>query len=157
MGQLRIFPETPFDAIARDQSEIDALLDEMHGHKSADWHAAKDRLRNESQRLVAEHWRAIDALAKVLWSKPWKPREQLPPIDAAWSSDKTEKSMDAMEVEAVVKEFGCTHESGPTGGELCPSARKSIMIDTLSPIPVWMMVTSKLHERRPNRPNSCLL
>ena len=27
------------------------------------------------------------------------------------------------------------------------------MIDTLSPIPVWMMVTSKLHERRPNGPD----
>ncbi len=106
MGQVRIFPETPFDAIARDQSEIDALLDEMHKHKSAEWHAEKNRLSNESERLVAEHWRAIDALAKALWSKPWKPQEQLPPSDAAWSSDKTEKSMDAVEVEAVVKEFG---------------------------------------------------
>jgi hypothetical protein len=55
---------------------------------------------------LVDHSRAIDALAKALWSKPWTPREQLDPIDAAWSSDKTEKSMDAMEVEAVVKEFG---------------------------------------------------
>ncbi len=106
MGQVRIFPETPFDAIAKDQSEIDALLDEMHERKSADWYAAKEMLRNESERLVAKHWRAIDALAKALWSKPWKPQEQLPLVDPAWSIDKTEKSMDAMEVEEVVKEFG---------------------------------------------------
>jgi hypothetical protein len=106
IGQVRIFPETPFDAIAKDQSQIDVLLDEMHRHKSTDWYAAKDRLRKESERLVAEHWQAIDAQAKALWSKPWKPQEQLLSMDAAWSSDKMEKSMDAKEVEAVVKEFG---------------------------------------------------
>jgi hypothetical protein len=105
-GQLRIFPEMEYAAIAKDQSQIDELLDEMYPHKSSDWHAAKDRLRDESEKLVAEHWPAIDALAKALWAKPWKPQEQVPLIDAGWSDDTVEKSMDSTEVEAIVKPFG---------------------------------------------------
>jgi hypothetical protein len=54
-GQVRIFPDMEYEAIAQDQSQIDALLDEMYPHKSGDWLTAKDRLRDESERLVAEH------------------------------------------------------------------------------------------------------
>jgi hypothetical protein len=105
-GQVRIFPEMEYEAIAKDQSQIDELLDEMYPHKSEDWHAAKDKLREESARLVAAHWPAIDALAKALWAKPWKPQEQIPPPDVGWSDDTVEKSMDAKEVETIVKPLG---------------------------------------------------
>ncbi len=105
-AQVRVFAEIDYVAIKKDISRIDALLDEMYAHESADWLAAKDRLRDESEGLVAEHWPAIVALAKALWDKPWKPQEQLPPLDIGWSDDTVEKSMDAKEVEAVLKPFG---------------------------------------------------
>jgi hypothetical protein len=48
-------------------------------------------------------------------------------MDAAWSSDKIEKSMDAKEVKAVVREFGLQPMIRPdAAGKLCPSACKSI-------------------------------
>jgi hypothetical protein len=105
-GQVRVFAEIEDDAIAKDQSQIDELLDEMYPHKSVDWQAAKNKLREESHELVAEYWPAIEALAKTLWAKPWKPQEKLPTIDMGWSDDKVEKSIDAKEVEAIVKPFG---------------------------------------------------
>lgn len=117
-GQVRIFPEMEYEAIAKDQSQIDALLSEMYVHKSEEWHAAKDRQRNESKRLVAEHWLAIDALAKALWAKPWRSREQLPASDMGWSDDTVEKSMGAKEVEAVVKPFGLNPNIRPDAAGL---------------------------------------
>lgn len=105
-GQVQISPDMEYEAIAKDQSQIDELLDEMYPHESEDWHAAKNKLREESGRLVAAYWLAIDALAKALWAKPWEPQERLPPIDVGWSDDTVEKSMDAMEVEGTVKPFG---------------------------------------------------
>jgi hypothetical protein len=105
-GQVRIFPDLERAAIAHDQSQIDALLDEMHLHESAEWYAAKDRLRDESERLVAEHWPAIDAVATALWGKPWKNREELPQAEMGWSDDRIEKSLNAKEVEAIVRPFG---------------------------------------------------
>ena len=105
-GQVRIFPHMGYAAIAKDESQIDELLDEMYPHKSSDWYAAKNRLRDESERLVAENWPAIDALAKGLWSKPWKPQGQVPPVDAGWSDDTVEKSMGSREVEAILTPFG---------------------------------------------------
>jgi hypothetical protein len=104
--QVRIFPDIEYDAIAKDQSQIDELLDEMYPHRSQDWNAAKDKLRENSDRFVARHWPAIDALAKALWAKSWTPQKQLPPSDLGWSSDTVEKSMDAREVAAIVKPFG---------------------------------------------------
>jgi hypothetical protein len=56
----------------------------------------------KAERLVAEHWPAIEALAKALWAKPWKPQEQL---DSGWSDDTVEKSIDAKEVEVILKPF----------------------------------------------------
>jgi hypothetical protein len=105
-AQVRVFEETDYVAIKKDISRIDALLDEMYAHESEEWLAAKDKLREESDRLVAANWPAIVALAKALWDKPWKPQEQLPPIDVGWSDDTIEKSMGATEVEAVLKPFG---------------------------------------------------
>jgi hypothetical protein len=105
-GQVRIFAEIEDDAIAMDQSQIDELLDEMYPHKSEDWQAAKNNLREESDRLVEKYWPAIEVLAKALWAKPWKPQEQLTPIDVGWSADTVEKSIDAKEVEVIVKPFG---------------------------------------------------
>src|SRR5580704_18694471 len=64
-GQVRIFAEIEYDAIAKDQNQIDELLDEMYPHKSVDWQAAKDNLSEESDRLVAKYWPAIEALAKA--------------------------------------------------------------------------------------------
>ncbi len=69
-GQVQIFPEIEYEAIAKDQSQIDELLDEMYPHNSEEWQAAKNKLRKESNRLVAEYWPAIEALAKALWTKP---------------------------------------------------------------------------------------
>ena len=105
-GQVRIFAEIEYDAIAKDQYQIDELLDEMYPHKSVDWRAAKDNLSEKSDRLVAKYWPAIEALARALWAKPWKPQEQLPPIDMGWSDDAVEKSLGAKEVEAILKPFG---------------------------------------------------
>lgn len=105
-GQVRIFPDMECEAIADDQKHIDALLDEMYQHKSDEWFEAKDKLRDESERLVAENWPVVEALAKALWNKPWKDREQLQPFDMGWSNDTMEKPMDAKEVEAIVKPFG---------------------------------------------------
>ncbi len=102
-----------YEAIAQDQSQVDALLDEMHPHKSSDWHTAKNRLRDESERIVAEYWPAIDALAKALWNRPWKNREQLPQPDMGWSDDQTEKSLNAKEVEAIVRPFGLNPKIRP--------------------------------------------
>lgn len=104
-GQIRIHPETPFEAIEKDQMQIVALLDDMYPHHSVEWYAAKDRLRDESERLVAANWPVIEALAKALWAKPWKDRELLPPFDMGWSADTIEKSINAKEVEAIVKPF----------------------------------------------------
>ena len=67
---------------------------------------ARNKLREESERLVADYWAAIQALAKALWAKPWKPQQNLPPIDAGWSDDTVEKLIDAKEVESIVKPFG---------------------------------------------------
>jgi hypothetical protein len=105
-GQERIFPDVPSEAVAKDQMQIDELLDEMYSHQSQEWYAAKERLREESRMMISENWPVIDTLAKALWAKPWKDREQLTPFDAGWSSDTVEKSMDAKEVEAIVKPFG---------------------------------------------------
>lgn len=105
-GQVRVVTDIEYDAIETDQKQIDALLDEMYPHKSDEWFEAKDKLRDAAEGLVAEHWHAIDALAKVLWAKPWKNRDQLQPFDMGWSTDTIEKSMDAQEVKDIVKPFG---------------------------------------------------
>jgi hypothetical protein len=105
-AQVRVFDETDYVAIKKDISRIDALLDEMYEHESEEWVAAKDKLREESDRFVAANWPAIVALAKALWDRPWKPQEQLPSIDMGWSDDTKEKSMSATEAEAILKPFG---------------------------------------------------
>jgi hypothetical protein len=49
-GQIRIHPEMPFAAIAKDQMQIDELLDwEMYPHHSDEWYAAKDGLRDSNR------------------------------------------------------------------------------------------------------------
>lgn len=104
-GQVRIHPETPYEAIAKDYKIIGELLDEMYQPGSKEWQAAWERLREQSEKLVAENWPVIDALAKAVWAKEWQPQQQLPEVDRGWSDDTVEKSMDAKEVESLVTPF----------------------------------------------------
>lgn len=112
LAQLKFFPELEnmpeVTEIARrkDQIQICALLDQIYGHRCEGWVSAKHKLELMSNSLVEENWSAIETLAKKLWDQPWSPRQQLPPIEAAWSSDAREKWMNAREVKATLAQFG---------------------------------------------------
>jgi hypothetical protein len=112
LGQLKFFPElkdmrdVADAAIKEDLNQIDALLSDMYPNKPEGWYKAKGILQTESDRLIKSNWSAIKALANALWDQPWKPQVQVPPIDTGWSDDKKEKSMNARDVAAILREFG---------------------------------------------------
>jgi hypothetical protein len=112
LGQLKSFPELEdmqevADAAKKvDLIQIDALLRDMYPNEPECQFNAKGKFQTKSRRLVEGNWPAIKVIADALWTQPWKPQVQLPPIDSGWSDDKEEKSMNAREVAAILREFG---------------------------------------------------
>jgi hypothetical protein len=104
LGQVKMFPEIESEAIANDEFQIDELLDEIYPHESEEWQAAKNKLREKSERLVADNWPAIETLAKALLAKPWTPQGARA-SGVSWSDDTVEKLIDAKEVEEIVRPF----------------------------------------------------
>lgn len=72
-AQIRVYPNCPPAGTFDDTNQINALLSEMYSDGSDGWWAAKGRLYVASERLVEQHWPAVEALAQTLWAKPWTP------------------------------------------------------------------------------------
>ena len=85
---------------------VEELLDDVYPPISEARSETKKKLWEDTRRIVEQHWKAIEALAQALWSKPWMSRMSLPATDMTWSEDTREKCMSAKEVAEVLKEFG---------------------------------------------------
>jgi len=104
IAQRKFYPECRPAGSWCDSNQAIKLLDEMYPNRD-DWFAARDRLCEESRRLVEQHWGATVALAQALWSSPWTPQ---PPSakEKRWSECEEEKRMEANEIESILHTFG---------------------------------------------------
>jgi len=89
-----VYPPAAKDANAwHDQTLVSELLGEMYPTRAAQV-AAHCELYKRSEELVNQQWRATEAIAKMLWSKPWS---QEPPH---------EKRVEGEEVVSLLRQFG---------------------------------------------------
>jgi hypothetical protein len=101
IAQKRFYPDSIW-CRDTDWSEAHALL-----HERANKSVTRDDLLSRSERLVRQHWPAIEALAAAVLAKDWVTQERFE-SGARWSHEATttEKRMACEEVVDLLGEYG---------------------------------------------------
>jgi hypothetical protein len=108
IAQQKFYPECSVLGASDDNNLVDEMLREVHEGEGVIGFAcstAEVELRLESEKLVHEHWPAIEAVARTLWETPETPRDFNEP-DPGWSQLRMEKRLDGMRLLEILTKFG---------------------------------------------------
>ncbi len=104
VASLKVNPGSPPWLAKQGRCEEKQLLDETYPVGSEAWFQADSKLNDESQRLVSQHWNAIQALAETLLART----ETRQPLSLAprWTSSEThEQCLSGSEIAAILSNF----------------------------------------------------